>query len=245
MQALQAIGGLAYLIAAAALGIRLLARAQRERQMPELLIGIAFLSAAVLGTPLEIAGEVRGLAHPGEAAASLLAGGKLLSMIGLNAMNLFTWLVFRPGRSWAGALFLSIFAGQLAAFGGFAASGAFLSGVVSTGWFWIELFFRAAGSIWMLSECLDYAAKMRRQVALGLVEPMVAHRFALWAGGNLGGLLMLATSIAPRVLGVEGVAPQLMVLVFAGAGTISAGCYWLAFFPTARYRRWVEARLSA
>jgi hypothetical protein len=245
MQWLQAISGTIYLVVATILGIRLLVQARRERQMPELLLGITFLAAPVLGAPLEVAGEALGTEQPGEMAASVFAVGKILTIIGLNAVNLFTWLVFRPGRVWAGALFFTILAGQLVAFGGFAASGTFLSGGVSMSWFWFELAFRAAGSIWMLSECIHYAGKMRRRVEIGLADPIVAHRFVLWAGGNLGGLCMLATSVSPKIFGVEGAVPQLTIVLFATAGLVAAGSYWLAFFPTAGYRRWIGAHSAA
>jgi len=242
VQALQGLGGGLYLIVGTILGVRLLVRASRQRLLPELLLGIAFLVAGTIGSPLEVVAEASARNPDATWAGSVLAAGKLLTLLGLGAYVGFTWRVFRPGVVWAAALAGGLVALQFLAFVGYGVTGVFSAGRVSSGaFFWVEFAARVAMPIWTTAECLRYSALMRRRQRLDLGDPVVANRFALWATASLGGLLMLCTSVLPRVLGdahpviVSGV----FYLVFAGGGIVASAGYWLAFFAPGWYRRWL------
>jgi hypothetical protein len=97
---------------------------------------------------------------------------------------------------------------------------------------------------------------MRRRVALGLADPLVANRFVLWSvwTGALGfaALLLLAVRSRAFWLQLHGVDPRVVMpaaipitAALAGIAVVCAGvAVWLAFFPPASYRRWVRAGVA-
>jgi uncharacterized membrane protein YoaK (UPF0700 family) len=84
---------------------------------------------------------------------------------------------------------------------------------------------------------------------LGLAEPLVANRFALWAiwAGALAAIPLFA--LGPRVAGVF-VQPdpsqpfppiwRTVLAAIASSVAIAFAACWLAFFPPASYRRCME-----
>lgn len=246
MQVFQAVGGGLYLVVGTILGVRLLAQAARERVMPELLLGLAFLLAGTVGAPIEVVGD--GMARAGHAGAGpLLAIGKAVTIAGMAAYVGFTWRVFRPTDRWAAAFAGALVLVQGVAFVGFAASGRFGVAANDGVWFWIELSARVVAPVWTIAECIRYRALMLRRVRLGLADPIVADRFLLWAVASGGGLVMLLLSIVPRVLSANhwyietGMSYPLVAL----GGIVASIAYWLAFFPPAWYRSRVALRAPA
>ncbi len=80
---------------------------------------------------------------------------------------------------------------------------------------------------------------MKRRVSLGLAEPIVANRFALWTIASVTGIVFLFTSVPPMfAIGEVWIAIDLVV--FAVAGLATAGAYWLAFFPPESFRRYIR-----
>jgi len=112
---------------------------------------------------------------------------------------------------------------------------------------------RAIPVLWAFAECARYARLMRRRVALGLADPLVANRFVLWSiwTGALGFAAILLFAVRSRAfwLQLHGVDPRVAMPAaipitgaLAGIAVVSAGvAVWLAFFPPASYRRWVRA----
>jgi hypothetical protein len=98
-------------------------------------------------------------------------------------------------------------------------------------------------------ESYRYYALMRRRLAIGLVEPLVANRFLLWGTGALGTALATWTASIPFLLmGRPEVAvawmPAIQVTT-ACFGVVTVAIYYLTFFPPAAYRRWVVGAAAA
>ncbi|MCP5056291.1 MAG: hypothetical protein GY937_06135 [bacterium] len=83
---------------------------------------------------------------------------------------------------------------------------------------------------------------MRKRVALGLAEPLVANRFLLWAIASLCTVASVWTVNAPVFLGYEPgsageiSARSISMLVTSAFGIATICAYWLTFFPPAWYR---------
>lgn len=233
MELLQAIGGGCFLLMSAALSIRLLQLARRNRAVPELLLGSAFLLGGTLGATLEAAGP--SLAP--EVAGRLVAVGKALGGIGIALNALFTWWVFRRGESWATALLVGLVA--LLTLGYFVnwQSGTFQTGMTTPDAFWLEFVGRVASPIWLGSEAVIYWSRMRRRSRIGLADPLVQNRFLLWALASFTGVLLIATSAAPVYARIGSQVADANLAAFGVLGIATAALYWLAFFPPEAYRR--------
>jgi hypothetical protein len=244
LEASQVIGGSLYLLASAAVGIRVLDLARRNRTLPELLLGIAFISAATIGSVLEAMAVVGTDRVAAEQVGRLLLVAKVSSVLGMSAHVLFTWRVFRADATWAAVLAFSLIAISIAAFGGLAAGGTFSTGVSRGGWFWVELATRTATPLWLGIEAARYYLQMKRRMRLGLADPMVTDRFLLWALASLFAILILATSVPPVFLPVTHPIMKLSLSIFGFAGAAYSISYGLAFFPPEVYRRRVCARAA-
>jgi hypothetical protein len=232
-------------------------------------LGIRLWRAAAPGAPerwlaLSFAGIGLG-AVPRLAAARLLTeGGEGVLTLALSAasqlaiesaivgLSLFTWRVFRPASRGARAFALGVALASggatlcLLAVAGSRQEVSALALLVNAT--------RAVPVLWAFVECARYALLMRRRLALGLADPLVANRFVLWSvwTGALGVAAVAILSVRSTALwlqlhGIEprSVMPAAVPLTgaLAGVAVATAGvAIWLAFFPPAAYRRWLEAR---
>jgi hypothetical protein len=94
--------------------------------------------------------------------------------------------------------------------------------------------------LWGAGEALRWWRLMRRRLALGLADPLVANRFLMWGigagaagvGSLVGVVAQVATGVSMREIG--------WVTVSSSAhGMLAAVAIWLAFVPPAAYRRWI------
>lgn len=92
---------------------------------------------------------------------------------------------------------------------------------------------------WATAESLLYRAQLVRRARLGLGDPVVANRLLLWATTEAGAALISVLYATLRLVGLDddghGVTSIASLLVL-----LCAGSSWLAFFPPAAYRSWVE-----
>ena len=104
---------------------------------------------------------------------------------------------------------------------------------------------------WACFESLRYWLRMRRRLALGLADPVVTNRFALWSlwTGVLAALPIVVLAARAAAYGAVGderaevlraVLPIVRLTILMGVTTAFV-CIWLSFFPP---RAWV-ARLRA
>ncbi len=243
---LQSVAGTIYMATITTVGIRLVVLARRNRAVPELLLGVSLLVGGTFGAVIEAAGMSGTVYFDARVAGTLLAVGKALGIVGFLCQALFIRGVFRPHSAWATALVGAIVFGLLATYTAFWAAGTYSSGVMPLPIFLVELAGRCVGSVWLITESIRYYGFMKKRLALGIAEPIVADRFRLWAIAAIAGLVLLATSAPPVIWPTSDSSwLDLLIPVFAVCGVLSSGTYLLAFFPPAPYRRWVEARLGA
>ena len=241
----QSVAGAIYMATITTVGIRLLVLARRNRGLPELLLGLSLLVGGTFGAVLEAAGMSGDVYMPPHVSGALLATGKAIGIVGFVSQAFFVRIVFRPSERWALGIVGFIAATLVATWIAFGLTGAYATGDMTLSIFLVELAARVIGSIWLIAESIRYYGFMKRRVALGIADPVVADRFRLWVIAGIAGLVLLATSVPPVIWPthdsswLEGLIP-----VFATSGVTASGGFLLAFFPPAWYRRWVVARLA-
>jgi hypothetical protein len=237
MEVLGQIGGGAYCVVAFVIGLRLIGLSARTRQLPELLIGTSVLFLAGVGYPLSaVARQVPHLAESSRVALGATAG--LLAAVGLVANTAFTWTLFRRGAGWANALLAGVAGATL---------GLLLAQSVGGGWaqgerFWNSLPILIALSYgWAFVECGRYHLLLRRRLRLGIAEPVVANRFALYAAATGLALVTNLVGYVFWMLHVEMITSPLGGPLLFVLGTGSSALMMLAFLPPRAYLAWVRA----
>src|SRR5262245_59226944 len=243
---LAAVGGLAFVLASSLLGIRLLLLARRTRELPELCIGLAMLLMGGLGYPLIMIARMR-VRLPDPTRVGVMAFAVVLMAVGMLAVGVFTWQVFRPGERWplwaitaAGVSMLVCLLLQTRSPGLEAA--AFHNEGLG---FRLFLLHAALASAWGASESLLTWSRLSRRLRLGLADPVVTERVLLWAVASLASAIISATSTIAGFLGINFAATTFGAAVTAPLGLIAAGSMWLAFLPPDAYLRWVRERAAA
>jgi hypothetical protein len=233
----QLVSALVLIAVCTVIGTRLVLLSRRTRALPELLIGSAFLLAGIVGMGFEL---VRVIVPASDATRVALGNVASVGMhAGVSCIAAFTWRVFRPadaaGRLVVGALAVGLLA-SLASEIAMQQPLRVTSGMHVT----FGLSVRASVYLWAAFECGRYWLRLRRQVRLGIGDPLVAARMLCWVIGSfsiaVGWLRMILLAlIAPEHAEVVGSHfTTLAVLVCAGA-------YWLAFFPPGWFRRRMAA----
>jgi hypothetical protein len=222
-------------------GSRLLWLAKRTHEIPELAIGASTLLGGIgycfyilaIATPTASGG----LRFPTFVAAiSCLDVGVVFHLLGV-------WRVFRPGKSWAAAVFVAgaalLAIHFVVAIVHYDPSGA--RGVLS---FWLFNGVAAAGYAWAGFECFRYHGILGKRARLGLAEPEMVHRVLLWGCAGTTALLLMGLAMVNRSLNEVGIDPRIMAGQ-SSLGILGSLSIWLAFFPPAAYLRMVlgsEAR---
>ena len=165
--------------------------------------------------------------------------------IGISAsilcLGCFTWLTFRP-QSRAATLFFGASAGGMTA--GFLGSGmvgdwpGFRSDHI---WIWIENLAQIAVYGWGCVEALLYYTGARKRAALGLADPLVANKFALWGiySGSYGIVQLQFIIALASPDGYTGLGQLDIVLTLIGVMAL-----WIAFFPPRFYQAWLRGASS-
>jgi hypothetical protein len=232
-----------YVVVGTVVGVRLLRLARRTRGFPELALGLGevLLAGAVppLFTIVQLAesdGFVRGAS----------AVGHLVYTIGSAVMVLFTWRVFRPHAGWARGLTVAMVA-VLGAAGAHATARAFLVPELAalrepqTVGFLLMEWVSLGGFVWTAVEAFHLHARMRRQAALGLVDPVVANRILLWGCVGLAGILAAGAPIVASLLGLSTMTHAPTRLLCAMGTLVSSVFIQLAILPPHGYLRWVRS----
>jgi len=235
MKILGLLGFGALLLTSFAVGFRLLWLGSRTRQLPELMIGGAFIFAGgIPGLLIVMAADASGA--PTTAHGGLLAAASVSLLLGASMLTFFTWRVFRATERWGALLFGCIVAGLAVGHLGNALSATGSAGTLAPGFTWIGVLFRIAAYTWAVAEAAREHLAARRRCAIGLTDPLVANRMLLWAIG-LGAVLAIWIHEAATLAAGGGQAASFSYLVVAVLGFVCAGTLWLAFFPPVFYRR--------
>jgi hypothetical protein len=240
---------LVYALLTGAVAIRLLALASRTRELPELLLGVAYLLGGVLGFATIIVGTAYQDSAP--LLYRILGGvGLFFFSTGHLSVALMCWRVFAPHNRRLAALFwllAAVLAVDFARNIGVEGSPFPPSG---SPWYYPGMVGRTATTVWWVIAALSYHARLRRRLALGLADAPAANRVLLW---GLAGVATLAGSIVITVGTVTGpfdlphhdsAARDVLVMIAVTLVALGAVASWLAFLPPRRYVAWIEARAS-
>jgi hypothetical protein len=235
------------------LGARLLRRSLRTGGgMPERLLGVHLIGAIGLGSLLLGFASMSAYAtSPLSPAAftGVVVAGNVTTLVGLGAALWFNALVFHGGGRRPMALAAASTGLMCAAFLYYTMAGGTQSSAALFGRsYWPLAAAMALCDLWLIHDALAFRRQLLRRLALGLADPMVVERMLLWAVASLSrlGLVLMApvmnasTDLATR----REAAPWLLIV---SALLILGSCVslWLMLVPSARYRRWVEARYAS
>ena len=232
MDVLSIVGFASFVGVSLWVGARLLLLARGTRQLPELAIGAAlFCGGAGFGGSIAV---FRMHVLPDTALLPAFAAIMAALELGVVALTLGVWNLFRPGARWARAAFAATVAAlavnYAASLAGFRPDGQRSAFV-----FWSFNVVGAAAYLWSAFECFRYHALMRRRERLGLVDRELVHRFLLWAiAGSAGASVFLAGMLA-RLLATG--PSHAAILAQSLCGLVAGASIWLAFFPPQVYVR--------
>jgi hypothetical protein len=245
MVVVAALGGAAFLIVSLLGGARLLGIARRTRGLPEVVLGSSLFFMGGLGAPLALLAKAATFL-PEPLRLACYVGHALVLTAGMGGLALFTWRVFRAGEAWARWLTLAITAAlalcwlvSLAFEGGRAALADEASGIHV---------FSALTLVplgWAAFESTRYALRLRRRVAVGLADPVVANRMLLWGVAIGVGSGLSAATAFDRLLGADLVASAVGLGSIGTLALVGAGALCLAFLPPRVYTAWVQRRAAA
>jgi hypothetical protein len=227
---LSVLGIVAFVAVSLWAGARLLLLGRRTREIAELSIGAAlFCGGAGYGAFITafrlhlVPDELLGLAF------AISAG---LLDIGVIALSLGVWKLFRPGARWAAVAFGAAFAVLIASWVT-GVAGSQPNGQRSAFVFWSFNAVGASTYAWSALECIRYHTMLRRRAHIGLADPELGHRFLLWAIAGSAGAAMFAIGMAGRLF-LDG--PNWGVQLGQSLAGFTAGLsIWLAFFPPGVY----------
>lgn len=240
IEVLGALGLLAFAISSVTIGTRLLIVGRRTRGVPEIAIGLGFVIGAVVGYVPETIVLSADLMSP-QTEASVLAVTQIALRGAPAAILVFTLAVFRPSELWARVFAAVVLLALIVSWVAFPYTRTYAQSAADR--FWYDLFavFRSIAAGWGAAESLLFYRRARLQVRLGLMQPIVADRFLLWAIGMGALTLLLGTTIWAALLGIDPRVPA-WVLLESLLGSIGAVTLWLTFFPSPAYKRYVERR---
>jgi hypothetical protein len=231
-------------VASTAVGVRLLLVARRTRGFPEFVLGLSLTAITGVGFPIVLLTELRETIGPLLTFAADFVGS-FAAALGFAGFYVFTWKVFRPDSRWAAALTVL-------------GSGAALLATAATVWLaigvqsseekfqivrsWEVLLFASAalGFFWSAFEAIRYHAILRRRLALGLVDRIVANRVLLWGlTGVSAGAALVILNLLP-LANVNHLSAPVALFTTAACGFLASVFLYLAFLPPAAYLRWIE-----
>ena len=226
---------LAYVLVSAVISTRLLLRWRRNREAPELLLGLGLLCSVSIGYPLIVWGS--SLPETGAAASR---AGMLAFQVGVGLYAHFNARVFRPGETWAKVLasvcthiFAVVFVVVVTLPAALdtpeaMAQHLFPFGVLNQ----VTLLVICA---WTGFEGLRYHLMLRRRLAVGMAEPLLVDRFRLF--GILGCLQTSTMVVGLAVmLSGENVATHNLVILWSSLqGLLSSVLTVLIFMPPTWY----------
>lgn len=248
---MAALAGSLYLLSTAAfsllaivVGRRLVRLSQQTGRAPERSLGLGIALTAGFGYGLLmfalVVRQTMGAETP-SVFAWVTAAGWIFHNTGVMFVLDFVRRVFRPEESWARTLWYTM--GFVLWAGWFADA---LSGGLTApqpgGFYWVAFSVIGTYPIWTGMESLRYWQLMRKRVALGLAEPLVANRFLLWAIASICTVASIWVVNAPVFLGYEPgstgeiLARSISMLVTSAFGIATICAYWLTFFPPGWYR---------
>jgi hypothetical protein len=232
------------LVAGLGVGGRLLLLARATRRTPELFLGAGVVLLVLSGiaevTGVELARDHHRWAYRIEVIA--LFGHSASA----SCMAFSIWRLFHPDRPWALRFCLVLAALLFTSWQAVILPSQHTYVTGFTPWFHLHVATRGAVFVWGAVAAGVHWGRLRRRLALGLVEPFLCHRFLLWAIGMAASAGLLAIALAINVVHGELVfAIPAALLGVSVLGLFGAVALFLAFLPPAAYVRWIERSHAA
>jgi len=243
LQAFAWIGFAAFFVASLVCGVRLVALWHRNRELPELLIGLGVLGIGPVGFGFITIGQLVGAGRPG-AAAVFLGLGVVATAGGIFAKSVFNYTVYHADSRVVGGI-----VGLVGVVLVVCIVWPFAYGFDTLNELNAVYVARAGAQIgcllWGAAEALRYWRIMRKRLAIGLTDPVVTNRFLLWGiGAGAAGLGTAVGFGAQLSLGRPPLEVPWVTLSSSLHGLVAAVAMWLAFLPSAAYRRYVLDRAA-
>jgi hypothetical protein len=240
------------------IGVRLV-RLGRRAGGPELWLGLYFLIYSCFATSasvtLYLGWSAPQVAFSDGTTRILNAIFYALSTIGMTCLLHFTQRTFRSDSTGARALVWGNCAVLVGAMIGVGVTEGFEVRVLNGIWYWVAYLARLAPFVWVAIESFRYGALLRRRVAIGLADPLVADRFLLWGLWSAVLAVMALSDPLARfwywkrsgsttqwVVEIGRPIIDVVVPLSSGFGIVAVALLFLTFFPTPAYRRWVARR---
>lgn len=243
MKLLAGLGVLSFFLVGLGVGLRLVALWRRTRQLPELFAALAFLCLGPLAFTLAVCGS-RLVAVSPDLARVFAALASASAGTGAACAAFFTIVVFRPESRPARAAALLVAAALAACWLGVGVTNGFDTRRAPGAFRYAGQLLRLAILFWASLEALVYWSLMRRRARLGLADPVVTNRLALWGVGMGMGASALALGFFGSALHEAGFT-ALFEASIAATGLVASASLFLAFSPPERYRAWVLRRAGA
>jgi hypothetical protein len=243
LELFAAISFAATLAAGLLVGGRLLLLARATHHTAELFLGFGTVVLVLAGI-LEMTGlELARAQHPWAYRFEVVA--LFAHSVSSSSMSFAVWRVFYPDRPWALRLCLIetalLFTSWQAVI--LPSQHTYVTGF--TPWFHLHVASRGAAFAWGAIAAAIHYRRLRRQLALGLVEPFLCHRFLLWTLG-LGctaGILAIALLVNVTLGELVFASPPALVVVSV-LGLVGAWALLFAFLPPSAYVRFVESAVA-
>jgi hypothetical protein len=236
------IGFSAFFIASLTVGVRLVALWWRNRQLPELLIGLGVLGIGPVGFGCMTFGQILHADYD-TTSRVVFAVGIFAASGGAFAKYIFNHNVYHPDSRAVRGLAYVAGVGLLACY---------LWAWVSTGFsgvqnidasYFVRTFLQVGCLLWGSIEALRYWRMMRRRAHLGLADPVVTNRFFLWGvGAGAAGVGTAVGVTAQLLIGRPPLEIPWVTLSSSMHGLVAAVALWFAFLPTQAYRRFLVER---
>ena len=229
----ELIASLVYMIA----GARLVRLSCVTRETPERLLGASFLLMG-MGSLLYSLAVFPIL----EASWTLLNFSARISYVfAFILVAIFTQRIFRPDERWGQWIVHGTVLLLIGGVGGSALSGDWEGFSIGSGWFWLEWMGYAAPVTWTCAEATLEHTQARRRLRIGLCEPLVCNRLLLWAAFAALQLCANLVSVGQyAAFEQEGVFTAGWDYLYSAVSISSLVMMWIAFFPPALYKRWIE-----
>ncbi len=244
LQLLSLLAILAFSLAGWTVAIRLFSLWRRTRAVPEAAMAGMMLGVAGLGYPLILIGNATASQAP-KLAPMVMAAAIASINAGISCTFVFTWKVFRPDSRWARrATYVSIF--LLGMITVAVCVSAFTEGVQTEikpeAMFFSMLDFALSGAafLWSGSESFRYHFLLKRRLAIGLADPVLANRFLLWGLQGLSTTFINLANIYAIARGVNFSIDPTTLLITGVCGILNAGLLTLAFLPPEAWKRFIR-----
>ena len=219
-----------FCVASLFVGTRLLLLSRRTREVPEFVAGVALLGIGPFGFGLTVTSTLL-IPHSTLAADALWAIASVALNSGTAAAYFFAYRVFHPRDARVRAVVTSLIVALVALWfieawlTHFVAADPASWATRSADWL------RAGALLWSGIESLRYWTMLKRRIALGLAEPLIARRFLLWGVAMAGSGVFSCIDATTKLLVEHALDYPLLSLANALAGSVAALCLTLAFWP--------------